>query len=86
MSSDERLKRLGLEHLKNDPEALREALDKIMVENEKKELQDTLARLKESQKEHTGKELPAALNDRIQALEERIKNMGGTGKKNEGAG
>lgn len=79
MSSDERLKRLGLEHLKNDPEALREALDKIGAENAQKELQDTLSRLKETLK-HTDVEHLAALNDRIKALEEQIKNIGGTGK------
>lgn len=36
MSSDRRLKRLGLDHLKNDRKALQAALDKVVQENEKK--------------------------------------------------
>jgi hypothetical protein len=35
MSTHERLKRLGLQHLENDPEELRKALDKLSEEYEK---------------------------------------------------
>lgn len=50
MSSDARLKRLGLDHLKNDPKALKEALDKAVKENEEKEQEDELERLKALEK------------------------------------
>lgn len=50
MSSDARLKRLGLDHLKNDSKALKEALDKAVKENEEKEQEDELERLKALEK------------------------------------
>ncbi|WP_457330260.1 hypothetical protein [Rhizobacter sp. P5_C2] len=50
MSSDARLKRLGLDHLKNDPKALREALEKAVGENRKKEREEELRRLEALEK------------------------------------
>jgi hypothetical protein len=46
MSTEERLKRLGLDHLKNDPKALKEALDKAVQENENEELKEKRERQK----------------------------------------
>lgn len=37
MSSDDRLERLGLAHLRNDPEALQKALDKILADGRAEE-------------------------------------------------
>jgi hypothetical protein len=45
MSSDARLKRLGLDHLKDDPKALKGALHKAVRENEAKQRAEEKERL-----------------------------------------
>lgn len=45
MSSDALLKRLGLDHLKDDPKALKEALDKAVRENEARQRAEERERL-----------------------------------------
>ena len=45
MSSDARLKRLGLDHLKDDPKRLKEVLGKAVTENRRAELEATLRQL-----------------------------------------
>ena len=76
MSSDLRLKRLGLDHLKDDPKALQEALDKLVKENKNHELLATLTQLEALSKLVTSKEKQASIEVEIETLREQIKYIG----------
>ncbi|MTV38378.1 hypothetical protein [Duganella radicis] len=60
MSSEDRLKRLGLWHLKDDPEALKAAIDKKLKESEALE--------KGAQDKHL-KQLQSLLKDQMNAAD-----------------
>lgn len=75
MSSEERLKRLGLDHLKNNPQALKEALEKAVQKNTRQELVNTLAQFEALKKLQNTPEDQAILDRKIEILKEQIKNL-----------
>jgi len=68
MSSDERLKRLGLDHLKNDPKALKEKLEQLVQDNEEQELLAMLEQLEALKAQQTTQEDREAIDAKIKIL------------------
>ena len=68
MSSDERLKRLGLDHLKNDSKALKEKLDQLVQDNEQQELLAMLEQLEALKAQQTTQEDREAIDAKIKAI------------------
>lgn len=73
MSSDSRLKRLGLDHLKDSPKELQEALNKLDKENEKGALLSTLSQLEDLKKSGITIEEQISIDAEIKDLREQIK-------------
>lgn len=70
MSSDDRLKRLGLDHLKDDPEALKSVLDKAVKDNNRDTLNSLIEQLVDLSRVTTDPEDLEQLKDRIRRLRE----------------
>lgn len=75
MSSDSRIKRLGLDHLKNDPKELKKHIDEAVQENTKVELVATFKQLEELKRLKSSKEERDSIDDKIKVLKKQIKTI-----------
>ncbi|MEH8015661.1 hypothetical protein MN202_00315 [Rheinheimera muenzenbergensis] len=76
MSSESRIKRLGLEHLKNDPKALEQAIDEAVKKNKKMELLATIEQLEALKAIKNNKDELYAIDAKIKILKNQMETIG----------
>lgn len=82
MSSDKRLKRLGLDHLKDNPEALKKFLDQSVEEDYQQEFTEQLKALEAIKEQEITEEYRNLIEEKIKKLKNQYRKPDDAGTNN----